>query len=228
MNNHNKNGNAGYECDRNHGIARGNPAHTGCTTAPPTTEQPCEPGPGEHVDENGDCVKNGNHQCKPKDDEVLVDGQCVKKSDDQCVPGEGEMKNGDECVPVCPSDETIPMDDEDCTTPGGTTPGGGNEGGGNEGPVTPPVVAGEHGGVTPPETQPAVNRPSVVAGAQVFPPAAARRCRAVRRPVSFAGTPAGVLPMTGAGALMNTLAAAGLGLLVLGAAALLRGRTARG
>src|SRR3954452_9460804 len=24
--------NAGYECDRNHGIGRGNPAHTGCTT----------------------------------------------------------------------------------------------------------------------------------------------------------------------------------------------------
>src|SRR5207302_4419760 len=27
--------NAGYECDRNHGIGRTNPAHTGCTT--PTT-----------------------------------------------------------------------------------------------------------------------------------------------------------------------------------------------
>lgn len=32
-------GNAGYECDRNHGIARGNPAHTGCTTTT-TTVQP--------------------------------------------------------------------------------------------------------------------------------------------------------------------------------------------
>ncbi|GAA4444435.1 hypothetical protein GCM10023148_51390 [Actinokineospora soli] len=35
-------GNAGYECDRNHGIGRSNPAHTGCTsttgpTTPPTT-----------------------------------------------------------------------------------------------------------------------------------------------------------------------------------------------
>src|SRR5947209_15087442 len=28
--------NAGYECDRNHGVGRTNPAHTGCTT-PPTT-----------------------------------------------------------------------------------------------------------------------------------------------------------------------------------------------
>lgn len=35
-------GNKGYECDANHGIGRGNPAHTGCkstttTTTPPTT-----------------------------------------------------------------------------------------------------------------------------------------------------------------------------------------------
>ena len=35
--------NAGYECDRNHGIGRGNPAHTACatkTTVPPTTVPP--------------------------------------------------------------------------------------------------------------------------------------------------------------------------------------------
>src|SRR3954471_14770545 len=31
--------NAGYECDRNHGIGRTNPAHTGCTT---TTPPPCD------------------------------------------------------------------------------------------------------------------------------------------------------------------------------------------
>jgi len=28
--------NAGYECDRNSGVGRGNPAHTGCREAPPT------------------------------------------------------------------------------------------------------------------------------------------------------------------------------------------------
>jgi LPXTG-motif cell wall-anchored protein len=49
--------NAGYECDTNHGIARGNPAHTGCTTpqqqcptapcvpTPPCPTQPCVPTP---------------------------------------------------------------------------------------------------------------------------------------------------------------------------------------
>src|SRR3954468_23059682 len=31
--------NAGYECDRNHGIGRTNPAHTGCTSTPPP---PCD------------------------------------------------------------------------------------------------------------------------------------------------------------------------------------------
>jgi hypothetical protein len=31
--------NAGYECDRNHGIGRTNPAHTGCTTSTPP---PCQ------------------------------------------------------------------------------------------------------------------------------------------------------------------------------------------
>ena len=35
--------NAGYECDRNHGIGRTNPAHTGCRTTPPTSPPPPPP-----------------------------------------------------------------------------------------------------------------------------------------------------------------------------------------
>src|SRR5437764_685262 len=47
--------NAGYECDRNHGIGRSNPAHTGCKT---TTPPPCQP-----TAENNYC---GNPpQCQP-------------------------------------------------------------------------------------------------------------------------------------------------------------------
>src|SRR4029077_1202665 len=30
--------NAGYECDRNHGIGRSNPAHTGCVATPPAKD----------------------------------------------------------------------------------------------------------------------------------------------------------------------------------------------
>jgi len=50
--------NAGYECDRNHGIGRSNPAHTGCTTGstPPVTNPVTQPAcvGGEMV--NGACV----------------------------------------------------------------------------------------------------------------------------------------------------------------------------
>jgi len=45
--------NAGYECDRNHGIGRSNPAHTGCqsTTPPPPCEETntCPPPPCEET-----------------------------------------------------------------------------------------------------------------------------------------------------------------------------------
>jgi hypothetical protein len=35
-------GNAGYECDRNHGIGRSNPAHTACTANPTTPQYDCK------------------------------------------------------------------------------------------------------------------------------------------------------------------------------------------
>jgi hypothetical protein len=35
--------NAGYECDRNKGVGRGNPAHTGCKESPPTSPPPSGP-----------------------------------------------------------------------------------------------------------------------------------------------------------------------------------------
>jgi len=64
--------NAGYECDRNHGIGRTNPAHTGCKSTPPPTCVPTEAnnfcGSGHH-----DCVPtaandfcgSGHHDCVP-------------------------------------------------------------------------------------------------------------------------------------------------------------------
>src|SRR4051812_11972898 len=38
--------NAGYECDRNHGIGRTNPAHTGCKATPPEGDEATEDGGG--------------------------------------------------------------------------------------------------------------------------------------------------------------------------------------
>jgi hypothetical protein len=52
--------NAGYECDRNHGIGRTNPAHTGCrstTTTPPPCTKKCG---GE---ENGCTTNCGGPEC---------------------------------------------------------------------------------------------------------------------------------------------------------------------
>jgi len=51
--------NAGYECDRNHGIGRTNPAHTGCAPSTPgcvaTATNPCTPGSG--------CVATATNPC---------------------------------------------------------------------------------------------------------------------------------------------------------------------
>jgi hypothetical protein len=50
--------NAGYECDRNHGIGRTNPAHTGCTSTPPpcdSTTQDCGNGGGGCDSTTEDC-----------------------------------------------------------------------------------------------------------------------------------------------------------------------------
>src|SRR3954463_6839046 len=54
--------NAGYECDRNHGIGRTNPAHTGCkTTTPPPCTKDCTPPPCKH-----DCTPPPcKHDCTP-------------------------------------------------------------------------------------------------------------------------------------------------------------------
>jgi len=52
--------NAGYECDRNHGIGRSNPAHTGCTkpeTCPPGTVRQSD-GTCKTDNGGGDCTSN--------------------------------------------------------------------------------------------------------------------------------------------------------------------------
>ncbi|HEU0132000.1 MAG TPA: hypothetical protein VFQ85_13510 [Mycobacteriales bacterium] len=62
--------NAGYECDRNHGIGRTNPAHTGCTPAPtvqptvtPTTPPPCVPTETEPCGTPTACVPTEAEPC---------------------------------------------------------------------------------------------------------------------------------------------------------------------
>jgi hypothetical protein len=65
--------NAGYECDRNNGIGRSNPAHTGCTTTE-TPEQP--PATGQCT---GDMSAGKSGNCKTQDDAHEGEG-CAKLS----------------------------------------------------------------------------------------------------------------------------------------------------
>ena len=89
--------NAGYECDRNHGIGRTNPAHTGCT---PTPETP----PGE-------CVPTDEHPCTPPP-------PCVPTEDEPCTPPGECVPTDDE--PCTPPAECVPTTDKPCVTPPGT------------------------------------------------------------------------------------------------------------
>ena len=90
--------NAGYECDRNHGIGRSNPAHTGCTTTPTV----CVP----TKDQDANCKPI--EKCVPKTGE---DSNC--KPIVKCVPKTGEDSN---CKPIV---KCVPVGNQDsnCNPP---------------------------------------------------------------------------------------------------------------
>jgi len=97
--------NAGYECDRNHGIGRSNPAHTGCTkpdTCPPGTVRGSD-GTCHTPSGGGDCTTNPTAEgCTSGGG-----GDCTSDpTPDGCTSGGG----GD-----CTSDPTP----EGCTSGGG-------------------------------------------------------------------------------------------------------------
>ena len=100
--------NNGYECDGNHGIGPSNPAHTGCTDAPPP------PPPAD---------------CEDDDTCLVPVADCA--DDDTCPPPPpvGDCADDDTClVPVadCADDDTCPPPpsvgcEDNCTPP---PPGG--------------------------------------------------------------------------------------------------------
>jgi hypothetical protein len=104
--------NAGYECDRNHGIGRTNPAHTGCgtqTSPPPsgcTKPNGCDHGGGGGCTKPHGCHHGGGNGCtKPEGCEHGGGGNgCTKP--EGCEHGGGGGKGGESC-------------------PGGTMPGAG-------------------------------------------------------------------------------------------------------
>jgi hypothetical protein len=84
--------NAGYECDRNHGIGRTNPAHTGCTTT--TSDCTTNPtGPGCQYDGGGDCTTNPTGPGCQYDG----DGDCTTNPD---AAGCDNSGGGTTCVPT--------------------------------------------------------------------------------------------------------------------------------
>lgn len=107
--------NAGYECDRNQGIGKTNPAHTGCSPAPSVspTESPCVPSDADP------CVP----PCVPSDADPCVP---------PCVPTDSEP-----CEPVC-----VPTAEEPCETATPTPSVLGTESERPETPAMTPSVKG--------------------------------------------------------------------------------------
>jgi hypothetical protein len=97
--------NNGYECDNNHGIGKGNPAHTGCqgTTPPPCDDavEDCDGGEGECDATVEDC-DGGEGECDATvDDCDGGEGECDATVED-CDGGEGEC---DATVEDCDGNE---------------------------------------------------------------------------------------------------------------------------
>jgi hypothetical protein len=78
--------NAGYECDRNHGIGRTNPAHTGCKPTPVTVPVTCPA--GQDMVE-GTCV-TPPVSCPAG--EQMIDGTCL--TPEVTCPAGSEMVDG--------------------------------------------------------------------------------------------------------------------------------------
>ena len=160
--------NAGYECDRNHGIGRTNPAHTGCRTQttppeectdnPVTTMDECHPSsPGECVDNPAtpadECGTTPPGEC------VDIPGtpmdECGQSGPPSCVDIPGTPM--DECHPsspgVCVDNPATPADECGQVSPPGTpeTPGGNTPGGNTPGGNTPDTTTDRTPG-TPPGT----------------------------------------------------------------------------
>src|SRR4051812_9965033 len=95
--------NAGYECDRNHGVGRSNPAHTGCTSTPGCPE-------GQVMDENGDCTTPGCPEGQVMDE----NGDCTSPG---CPEGQVMDENGECTSPGCPEGQVMDENGE-CTSPG--------------------------------------------------------------------------------------------------------------
>ena len=96
--------NNGYECDGNKGIAKTNPAHTGCkptpspTVSPTASETPCVPTQGNPC--TPPCVPAHGNPCTPP-----------------CVPTEANPCVEPTVLPTATQSPCVPTEDDPCTPP---------------------------------------------------------------------------------------------------------------
>ena len=188
--------NAGYECDRNQGIGKTNPAHTGCTTS---STPECQPKPGQ----DADCSTPG---CEPRpgqDPDCSTPGCVVSPTNTcaqpQCV--ESETVPCDDGGVCTPTDEVPCSDEELCVSDEVTTCAFDNLGEeASRGPLAHPGTETVLGTEASVGTE--ANRAPAVLGTEASRPAA------------------GALPNTGASGPLSLLAVTGLGLLMAGGASL--------
>ena len=122
--------NAGYECDRNHGIGRSNPAHTGCTSGG-TTDCTTNPTAPECSGGGTDCTSNptapecsgGGTDCTTNPTAPECNGghggDCMTNpTAPECQPG-----GGNECVPTAANNfcTTNVLGEKVTKTPNGPT-----------------------------------------------------------------------------------------------------------
>ena len=241
--------NAGYECDRNQGIGKTNPAHTGCTTSSDTAE--CQPKPGQNADctnppgtpgcqpkpgQNADCTNPpGTPECQPKPGQ---DADCTTPpGTPQCQPKPGQNADcttpgAPACVvtptnacstPECVESDTVTCNEGDLCTPTDEVPCDDEQ---LCVPSTETTCAfdnlGEEGSRGPVANE----------GNEGNEGTQANRAPVVlgveaSRPVSAQPTQ-GALPNTGASSLLDLLAATGLGLLLVGGATVALRRRSEG
>lgn len=91
--------NNGYECDGNRGIARTNPAHTGCSTPPPPPP-PCVDKPNKPCSPPPVCVDKPGKPCSPPP-------VCVPSAaNNNCQPGQPSRQPI--CVPSTSNNQCLP------------------------------------------------------------------------------------------------------------------------
>jgi hypothetical protein len=195
-------GNAGYECDRNHGIGRSNPAHTGCVPAPAAPVY-C-PGTTTPMPASGICASGGGTVfCPGTTTPMPSNGICGSSSsgggqlcpNGSAMPASGNVADCTSPV-VCPAGTV--MTAGSCTTPA--------QGGLAEPAAAPPVVSN---GTSQPVLSPltgGTTAPGTTAPGDVTP--------VTDDTTGEQGEPATALPFTGSNDAQ--LAAIGLLMLLLG------------